>query len=160
MKNVTGKGQAIHGMLLLAPMLLALALPALAATYTWTDAKGRVVYSDQPPPNGIKSEMIGPAPPPSNPNAVKDMVNKDAELKKRQMDRSDADAKTAKDQAQATQRRDLCLVVRGKIKDIEGGAAVYKYDDKGNRVTLDEAGRQAELDAQHENEKKFCGSST
>ena len=36
-----GKGQAIHGMLLLAPMLLALALPASAATYKWTDANGR-----------------------------------------------------------------------------------------------------------------------
>jgi hypothetical protein len=140
--------------------LAVVTLPVAAATYKWTDANGRVVYSDQPPPAGVKAEIIGPAAPPSDPNAVKNMVSKDAELKKRQLDRSDADAKAAKDQAQNAQRRDLCLVVRGKIKDIEGGAAVFKYNEKGERVPVDDAGKQAELATERENEKKFCGSST
>ncbi|MBS0318931.1 MAG: DUF4124 domain-containing protein [Proteobacteria bacterium] len=133
---------------------------ASAAMYKWTDANGRVVYSDQPPPDGVKAEMIGPAPPPANPNATREMANKEAELKKRQMDRADADAKAQKDQAQSQQRRDLCLVVRGKIKDIEGGAQVYSYNDKGERVIADDAGRKAEIAKLRESETKFCGSST
>ncbi len=42
---------------------LAFALPALAATYKWVDANGRVVYSDQPPGGGQKYEVVGSAPP-------------------------------------------------------------------------------------------------
>ena len=65
----------------------ALSLPAMAALYKWTDANGRVVYSDQPPPGGVKSEVVGPAPPPANPNAVKEMASQDQEMRKRQLDR-------------------------------------------------------------------------
>lgn len=139
---------------------LAVSLPAAAVTYKWTDANGRVVYSDLPPPANVKAEMIGAAPPPANPNATKEMANKDAELKKRQLDRTDADTKAAKEQAQNSQRRDLCLVVRGRIKEIEGGAIVYKYNEKGERVNVDEAGRQAELAKQRANETRFCGGSS
>jgi len=130
-----------------------------AATYKWTDASGHVVYSDQPPPGNIKSELIGPAPPPANPNAVKEMAQKDADIKKRQQDREGAEVKAEKGRQQQTQRRDLCLVVRGKLKDMRAGMPVYKYDEKGARVTLDDAARTAEMDKQVENEKKFCGSS-
>ena len=55
-------------------------------------------------------------------------------------------------------RRDLCLVVRGKLKEMRSGVPVYKYDEKGARVILDPAARAAELDNQLENEKKYCGS--
>src|SRR6187397_890157 len=32
--------------------------PAMAALYKWTDASGRVIYSDQPPPGNVKVETI------------------------------------------------------------------------------------------------------
>src|SRR5512139_1897178 len=66
------------------------AAPALAAMYKWTDANGRVVYSDQPPPGNVKAEIITGAAPPANPNAVKDFAAKEAEIKKRQLERTDA----------------------------------------------------------------------
>jgi len=66
----------------LAAVALALALPALATTYKWVDAGGRVVYSDQPPTGGQKFEVVGNAAPPDNPNATREMANKDAELRK------------------------------------------------------------------------------
>ena len=50
------------------------AAPASAAIYKWTDANGRVVYSDQPPPANVKVEAIAPPPPPANPNAVKELA--------------------------------------------------------------------------------------
>ncbi len=137
--------------------LLAFASVAVGATYKWTDANGRVVYSDQPPPGNIKSELIGPAPPPSNPNAVKEMAQKDADIKKRQDEREGAEVKAEKARVQDTQRRDLCLVVRGKLKDMRAGMPVYKYDEKGARVLLDDNARAAEINTQVENEKKFCG---
>lgn len=141
-----------------AAFALAAVTGAGAATYKWTDANGHVVYSDQPPPGNVKSELIGPAPPPSNPNAVKEMAQKDADIKKRQDERAGAEVKAQKAQQQDTRRRDLCLVVRGKLKEMRSGVPVYKYDEKGARVILDPAARAAELDNQIENEKKYCGS--
>jgi hypothetical protein len=131
-----------------------------AATYKWTDANGHVVYSDQPPPGNVKSEMIGPAAPPSNPNAVKDMAQKDLELQKRQKDRTDADVKAEKARQGSAQRRDLCLVVRGHLKDMREGKPVFRYDASGARVILDEKERAAEMTKELDAEKKYCGEST
>jgi hypothetical protein len=128
-----------------------------AATYKWTDANGHVVYSDQPPTGNVKAEVIGPAAPPSNPNAVKEMAQKDADIKKRQDERGNAEVKAEKDRQLDTRRRDLCLVVRGKLKDMRAGMPVYKYNDKGARVILDEAERAAEMNTQLEAETKYCG---
>jgi len=133
---------------------------AAAATYKWTDANGHVVYSDQPPPGNVKSEMIGPAAPPSNPNAVKDMAQKDLELQKRQKDRTDADVKAEKARQGSAQRRDLCLVVRGHLKDMREGKPVFRYDASGARVILDEKERAAEMAKELDAEKKYCGEST
>ena len=44
-----------------------------ATLYKWTDANGRVVYSDQPPTGNVKVEIVGGAPPPDNPNAAREM---------------------------------------------------------------------------------------
>jgi hypothetical protein len=133
------------------------AWPALATTYKWTDASGHVVDSDQPPPGNVKAEMIGPAPPPANPNAVKDMAQKDLELKKRQQDRVDAAAKVEKAKEVDTRRRDLCLAVRGRLKEMREGKAVFRYDASGARVTLNDSERAAEMDKQVAAEKTYCG---
>ena len=62
---------------LLAALIVALVVaPAFGALYKWTDASGVVVYSDQPPPGNSKFETIAGPPPPANPTAVKEMVNK------------------------------------------------------------------------------------
>ncbi len=156
------RGESVARMRTLGAALIvafaAFASCAGAATYKWTDASGHVVYSDQPPPGNIKSELIGPASPPSNANAVKEMAQKEADLKKRQEERAGAEVKAEKARQVDTRRRDLCLVVRGKLKDMRAGMPVYKYDDKGARVILDPDARAAELESQLDNEKKYCGS--
>jgi hypothetical protein len=64
--------------------VLWIAGPATAAVYKWTDANGRVIYSDQPPPANVKVETLNAPPPPANPNAMKELAQKDAELRQRQ----------------------------------------------------------------------------
>ena len=58
--------------------------PVAAALYKWTDANGRVVYSDQPPPGNVKVDTLAGPPPPANPNAVKELASKEADAKKQQ----------------------------------------------------------------------------
>jgi len=65
-----------------------------AILYKWIDENGRVVYGDQPPP-GAKPEKLNASMGPADPNAVRDMATKDAEIKKRQQQRVDEAAKTA-----------------------------------------------------------------
>jgi hypothetical protein len=124
-------------------------VPAAAATYKWTDENGRVVYGDTPPA-GVKAERINIAVPPADPNAVRDMAAKDADIRKRQQERAEEAAKEEKTLANQNLLRRQCQQAAGRIKAMrEGGANVYVFDDRGNKVLLDEAGRQAAI-AQNE----------
>lgn len=128
-----------------------------AALYKWTDANGRVVYSDQPPTGGLKYEMVGGAPPPDNPNAARDLANKEAELKKAQQDRADAEAKAGKARADAVKRADLCQQARAGVRMYSNtNEVLHTYNDKGEQVIIDDAVRLRRLAEQQRLSKEYC----
>ena len=112
-----------------------------AILYKWTDENGRVAYGDQPPP-GAKPEKLNASMGPADPNAVRDMATKDAEIKKRQQQRADEAAKTAKDDLDGKKKLDQCVQARGRIKTLRNDAAVYKYNEKGEKVFYEAADRE------------------
>jgi hypothetical protein len=129
----------------IAALLALIAPPIDAALYKWVDANGRTVYSDQVPP-GVKAELVGGAPPAANPDAVKEFANKDAEFRKRQLDRAEDGKKGEKARADAQKVATGCAQARAQIVNLRtGDFAMYKLNDKGERVFLDEAGRKAEI---------------
>jgi hypothetical protein len=116
-----------------------------AALYKWTDANGRIVYSDQPPPSNVKSEILKGPPPPANPNAVKDMATKELEYRQRQLDKAEAGAKADKDRTLAKERTDNCNQVKGQMQQLaEQNVVLYRMNEKGERVAMDDAARRAE----------------
>lgn len=123
-----------------AAMTLA-AANGLAALYKWTDENGRTVYGDQPPPNA-KPERVNAGVAPGDPGAVRSMAAKDAEIKKRQQDRADAEAKADKEQADAKKKLDTCTQARGRIRTLRGDVNVYRYNEKGDKVFYEPAERQ------------------
>ena len=135
---------------LVAPAALALLLlvaPAQAALYKWVDASGTVVYSDQPPPAGIKSELVtAPVAPPSNPNALKEMANKDLEQKKRLAQQAQDEKAADKARADEVKKRDVCQQMRGSLRIYQSGDPVYRINENGQRVNLDDAAKAAERD--------------
>jgi hypothetical protein len=134
------------------------AAPALAAMYKWTDANGRVVYSDQPPPGNVKAEIITGASPPANPNAVKDFAAKEAEVKKRQLERTEAAEKAAQASAETDRRQAECAQARGRLRALnESQANLYKLNEKGERVYLDDAMRRSEIAEQERLLRQYCG---
>ena len=137
-----------RGYVWVACILAAVLMPAesgAAALYKWTDASGRVVYSDQPPPGNVKSEMLKGPPPPANPNAVKEMATKELEYRQRQLDKAEAGAKADKDRTMAKDRADNCAQVKGQMQTLaEEGLAIYRINEKGERVAMDDAARRAE----------------
>jgi hypothetical protein len=118
-----------------------LAAPAAADLYKSVDANGRVVYSDQPPP-GVKAERLNVTVPPADPKAVRDMANKDAEIKKRQQQRAEDEAKAGKAEADARKKLEQCTELRGRIKTLQGTTAVYRYNEKGEAVFMETSDRQ------------------
>jgi len=124
---------------------MAAGMPAAAALYKWTDANGRVVYSDQAPIGNAKSETMTGAPPPANPSAVKEMATKDAEFKKRQADQAANVQKADKQRTDAERLIDQCAQARGQIKQLAAGdVQIFRYNAKGDRVALDAATRERE----------------
>ena len=133
---------------LVVAIALALAVaPALAGMYKWTDANGRVIYSDQPPAGNFKVESINAPPPPGNPNAAKELAAKDAELKQKKVSRADEEAKATKDRVDANVKRDQCDKVRGQIIALQSDQTViYQANSKGENVYMDDTARRKERD--------------
>ena len=137
-----------RGHVWVACVLAAVLMPAesgAAALYKWTDASGHVVYSDQPPPGNVKSEILKGPPPPANPNAVKEMATKELEYRQRQLDKAEAGAKANKDQTIAKERADNCTQVKGQMQQLaQENIVIYRINEKGERVVMDDAVRRAE----------------
>ena len=131
----------------LGSLVLAAAFAASAegALYKWTDAQGRVVYSDQPPAGSTKVEEVRPAPPPANPNAAKELAQREADYKKRQTDAVAAAAKADKDRNDDAKLAESCAQARGQLKQLDQSqVALYRYNAKGEREQLDDAAREKE----------------
>ena len=146
------------------PMALALALgavcvisPAQSALYKWTDANGRVVYSDQPPSGGVKVETIAGPPPPANKNAVKDMANKEAEGRKQQADAAETAKKTAQTRADAQKRAGMCKDMRAELASLSADQVLLsRINEKGETVIMDDTERKRRRDALEANLRANC----
>ena len=116
-----------------------------AALYKWTDAQGHVVYSDQPPPGNVKTEQLRPPPPPANPNAAKELAQRQADFQKRQSDAAKAAEKAGKEEATSAERAEACANARGQLKQLtESPIAIYRYNEKGEREVMDDDARAKE----------------
>ena len=135
-------------LLAVAAALAIAALPASAALYKWTDANGRVIYSDQLPNGNFKVETISGPPPPANPNAVKELASKEAELKQNKMLRADEETKAAKAKVDADKKREQCQRVRGQVTMMQNDQNVllFRSNEKGEPVYMDDAARRKERD--------------
>jgi len=114
---------------------------SIAAMYKWVDENGRVAYGDTPPA-GVNAERMSSGPPPADPAAVRDMANKDAEIRKRMQQRNDDDAKVQKDRVADNLRLTQCQQAVGRIKSLRQDPNVYRYNEKGDKVFLDTAARE------------------
>jgi hypothetical protein len=119
--------------------------PVSAALYKWTDANGRVVYSDQPPNGDFKIETMKGPPPPANPNAVKEMAAKELELKKRQTDAAETQKKTDTQRAELAKKSEQCSRMQAQIRQLAAEQiSLVRLNEKGEQVYVDDATRRKE----------------
>jgi hypothetical protein len=86
------------------------------------------------------------APPPADPQAVKNLATKEAEFRKRQSDRAEEAKKAETSRADAARRADACAQLRGQMKLLSAGELLYRTNEKGERVYMDEAARRREAE--------------
>jgi Skp family chaperone for outer membrane proteins len=121
------------------------AVSATAALYKWTDAQGHIVYSDLPPQADVKAEQLRAAPPPANPNAAKELAQREADFRKRQTESAEAAAKSGKERAGNAQHAEGCAQAKGQLQQLaESQLAIYRYNDKGEREIMDDDARGRE----------------
>lgn len=130
--------------------LLIAANPALADLYKWTDSKGQVHYSDQPP-SGHQSQRLGPS---VNPQRERDaeaarraLADRIAQSKQQhQQEKATADKKQA-DADKQRKKEEACRQARERLAVLQHNGPIARVNDRGERYYLEGIQLQSEIDA-------------
>ncbi len=120
------------------------AAPVTAQTYKWTDADGKVHYSDQPPPANAKEQSTieprkqsGSTPDPAAKS--KTYVEQEADFKKRQVEAAEREAAEKKKADEAAEKKQNCEQARAQLKSLQAGGRQTRTNAQGEREYLSDA---------------------
>lgn len=151
---------------ILAPLLACasfLAATAVAETYKWTDAEGKVHYSDQPPPSSVKNPTtVTPRKKTSRsapeqesetaktegkqaPTAAKTTQELDAEFRQRRVEAAEKEAADRKAAQEAEEKRKNCEQSKANVARLKNGGRIARANDQGETEYLDDAQIEAEI---------------
>ena len=140
---------------------IALALPLAVAgeIYKWTDAEGNVHYGDRPS-GAANEERVPISSAPTDPARVQAMVEarretRAAERGARAAER-EGEASPEEQRAAEEERARKCADARERLQRFVTSRRLYREDENGERVYLDEAESQAMRDRAQEQVLEFC----
>lgn len=149
--------------------IVAIALLALSAGASagqinkCVDAGGKVVgYGDCPPGSRSEASSVKSAPPPAPAPAAKSsapqsVAEKDADYRKRQMEKKEADEKSAKKAEITAQNARACEDSRAYLKSLQSGNRITRNDPKtGERVFLQDGEYATEIARVQKNIDNNC----
>jgi Domain of unknown function (DUF4124) len=144
----------------------ALALAAVAETvYKWVDERGVTHYSASPPKGGKAVEIkADDPPPPPSPGSSQPIQKTTKEVlegyQKDRAAREEAQKKIELEQAVAraevAARRQRCIQARQNSYVLQQPTPVFRMNERGERVYLDDTARAAELERFNAAIKRFC----
>jgi phage protein D len=152
---------------LLLAIVSALSSAAIGAqTYKWTDAQGKVHYSDQPPPADVKEPITvktphqSPAAKPAGkdpaPAKAKTYTEQEADFKKRQVETAEREAAEKKKADEAAEKKQTCTQVRAQLKGLQAGGRITQTNANGNREYLSDAQIGQEIERLKKAEAGVC----
>jgi hypothetical protein len=127
-------------------LLLCLSFSAYGGLHKWVDADGKVHYSDVPPPANVKAQELRVSAPGSGVPASKSIAERDAEYKKSQKAKKEAEEKSAKQQEAAAAKQRGCESAQQNLRALQDGGRMTTYNDKGERAFLDDKARQQRIE--------------
>jgi hypothetical protein len=125
----------------------AAAMPA-HAIYKWVDEKGVTHFSEDPPPDGRKSQKIEPkvTPPSSDAKPMESWKQREQESRKSRIEKDQKDEyQKAKSQNNAAERQNRCLYSRRELHVLEKQIPVYSVNEKGDKTYLEDKDRPAQI---------------
>jgi len=152
--------------LLILSMLIA--ANAFADLKKWTDADGKVHYSDQPPPANVKAKTLRTTPvaagplsasgvaAASAPAAPKTIAEAEAEYKKAKQAKKEADEKAAQEKARADEMKAQCAAAQQNLQTLESGMRIQVLNAKGERGYMDDNQRQQDIAKARQNVSTYC----
>ena len=142
-----------------AVMALILAQTSLAGVYKWVDKDGNVHFGDQPPVEAKQKSEIkatGKAPAVSAPVAPANLSEKDAEFRKRQIEKSEKEKKGAEAEKLKIEKEERCRKMKTSADEMSSGYRIYDYDKSGQRYYLDDSQRAKAVEDAKNNYNKEC----
>lgn len=146
-------------------LLCAAPLAAQAQIKCWTGADGKRSCGDAPPAGAKVTTVKVPSSPPP-PAAAKDSkgakkgpmtpAEQEQAYRKRQADAEKAAAKAAEERQEAALKRENCERARESVSAIQGGQRLSRFNDKGERIFLDEGQMQQELAKSQQGVQQWC----
>ena len=146
-----------------------LAAPAAAETYKWTDADGKVHYSDQPPPVKAKDETTvksrkqsTPASAPAttdkgaSPGKARTYQEQEADFKKRQVEAAERDAAEKKKADEAAEHKQNCEQAKAQLRTLQTGGRVTQTNAKGEREYMGDAQVNQEIERSKKAVESWC----
>ena len=133
---------------------------AYSVVNKWVDEKGQIHYSDQPPPGESRSlPVINIAA--SSPSAAsgvaasgvlvpKTLAEREAEYKKNQKLKAEAEKKAAQQNENNSAKQKYCTDTRISLKTLEDSPRIAAYTATGERYYLDDAARQQRIEDAHQ----------
>jgi hypothetical protein len=149
----------IHAGRLLFLGALTFAAHAQTELYKWTDAQGKVHYTDQPPTlnsQTIKPSTAGQAETTSK--ATQSLDAKEQAYQKRRKEAEDARNKANKEAEQARIARENCDKARKNLSTLQNANTprVYTTDAAGQRTYMDDSARANALANSQKSVSEFC----
>ena len=161
-------------------ILMMFCINAFAEVIKWVDEKGRVHYSDQPPPSSAKSKIIGStskakssaetsdasesgnAADPGNTaessesGEPKSIAEREAELRKKQKADKEAADKAAQAQANKAANQENCKQAQLALKTLQADIRIKEVDANGEHVYLDDEERQQRIAKSQQDISRLC----
>ncbi len=151
---------------LLSGAIFSIASTSYADVYKWVDKDGKVQYSDQPPLSGdakkLKRKSKDAAEPASAAPAgnaavpVKSVADQELEFRKRKGEKEEAEKKQKLDAEFAQKEKEYCDSLRNSLRTHGDGTRLVRYNEKGERIFLDDKERAAAKQNIEERLAKEC----
>jgi hypothetical protein len=137
---------------IVAVLMMIVSATAAAQINKCVDKSGKVTGYGSECPDGTRSEQSGvkstpaAASAPASAPQQKSLAERDADFRKRQIEKQEAEAKAEKKSAEAEQRRATCDSSQAYLKTLQNGQRVSRTDSKtGERAFLADADYPKEI---------------
>ena len=137
---------------------LLLSQTVVADIYKWTDATGKVHYSDVPPPQAkaqsVKGTSVGQSE--TTAQATKSLDEKNLDYQKRRGEAEKARSQADKEAEQARIKSENCEKARKNLSTLQNTPRVFTTNASGQRSYMDEAARAQALSSSQKAVSENC----